>query len=53
MAGRRDENGELMHDDIVLADSLVVELDKLQWRIHSDTFIIRAVDPLGEMTRFH
>jgi hypothetical protein len=51
--GRRDENGELIHDDIVLADSLVVELDKLEWSIKSETLIVHAVDPLAEMSRFH
>ena len=50
--GTCDENGELIHDDIVLADALVTEVDALEWAIHSDTLIVRAVDPLEEMSRF-
>ena len=49
--GLRDENGALIHDDIVLADALVVELDKLEWVLASKTIIIPARDPLDEMSR--
>ena len=49
--GARDENGELIHDDIVLADALIAEVDGLQWSLHSDTLIVRSVDPLEEMSR--
>jgi hypothetical protein len=50
--GSRDENGERIHDDIPLADSLVVELDRLQWTFHTETLIIPARDPLDEMSHF-
>ncbi len=50
--GTRDENGELIHDDIILADSLVAELDALDWTFHSETLIVRAVDPLEDMSHF-
>jgi len=39
--GTRDPaNGELVHDDYVLADSLVTQLDKLDWTLHTKTTII-------------
>ncbi len=50
--GTRDENGGLIHDDIILADSLVAELDQLEWTSHSPTLIVPAKDPLDEMSRF-
>ncbi len=43
--GTRDEDGELIHDDIVLADALLAEADGLEWRRHTPTFIIEPVDP--------
>ncbi len=50
--GTRDENGELVHDDIVLADALITEVDALEWTIHFKPFMIRGIDPLEEMSRF-
>jgi terminase large subunit-like protein len=50
--GTRDENGELIHDDFVLADALTAILDQLEWRIRFETFIIPGRDPLDEMTHF-
>ena len=50
--GTRGPDGELVHDDHVVADSLVAKLDELQWHISFKPFIIRAVDPLIEMSRF-
>ena len=50
--GARDENGELIHDDIILADSLVVELDRLEWTYASKTLIIPGRDPLDDMSHF-
>jgi len=39
--GTRDPStGELVHDDYVLADSLVTRLDKLDWTLHTKTTII-------------
>jgi hypothetical protein len=47
----RDENGALIHDDIILADALVVELDKLEWTYGSKSLIVPARDPLDEMSK--
>jgi hypothetical protein len=48
--GTRDENGEFVHDDFILADSLTAVLDRLEWAIHFDPFIIPAHDPLEDMS---
>jgi len=50
--GARDENGELIHDDIILADSLVVGLDRLEWTYASKTLVVPARDPLDDMSHF-
>lgn len=50
--GTRDENGELIHDDIVLADALLAEVDALPWIVHAPTVIIHPKDPLEEMSHF-
>jgi hypothetical protein len=50
--GTRGPGGELVHDDHITADSLVAKLDELEWQIHSPTLIVRAKDPLEEMSRF-
>ncbi len=50
--GMRGPDGELVHDDLILADSLVAKLDQLEWSISFTPFIIRAKDPLEEMSRF-
>lgn len=48
--GTRDPaTGELIHDDFILADALISELDKLDWYVHSDTQIIEQADVLQEM----
>lgn len=38
--GTRDPEGSLIHDDYVLADALVTQLDTLDWSLHSPTLII-------------
>jgi hypothetical protein len=48
-AGRRDEQGRPIHDDIPVTDSLVTILDKLRWHSHSPTLMIFAPDPLLDM----
>ncbi len=48
--GRRGPAGQLVHDDFLLADSLIAKLDELHWSIHFEPFIIPAVDPLDEMS---
>ncbi len=50
--GTRASEGQLIHDDYVVADSLVSKLDELEWRLHSETFVIRARDPLDDMSHF-
>ncbi len=49
--GKRGPDGELVHDDLILADALVAKLDQLEWSISFTPFIIRAKDPLAEMSR--
>ena len=44
--GTRGPDGQLIHDDFILADSLVAELDKLKWFIHFDSLLIPGDDPL-------
>ena len=51
--GRRDEDGRLIHDDIVVADSLTAILDRLNWTVSSPTVIIPPRDPLEDMSHFH
>lgn len=43
--------GQLIHDDIVLADSLIAELDKLPWIVTSPTLMTEARDVLKDMDR--
>ncbi|OGN76357.1 MAG: hypothetical protein A2X25_09025 [Chloroflexi bacterium GWB2_49_20] len=47
--GKRDSDGTLIHDDFLLADSLVTQLDTLDWSFHSPTIIIypNTVGSLG------
>jgi hypothetical protein len=47
--GTRNQAGELIHDDWILADAMITELDKLAWYIQSETTIIEANDVLKEM----
>ncbi len=49
--GTRGPDGELVHDDHIMADALVAKLDELEWQSHSETLIVRAPDPLDEMSR--
>jgi hypothetical protein len=50
--GTRDEDGALIHDDIVMADALLAEADMLEWTMRSETLIIPGADPLEEMSHF-
>ncbi len=47
--GTRGPDGELIHDDFILADSLVAKLDQLEWHLSFPTIIIPARDPLLDM----
>jgi len=50
--GMRDTStGLLVHDDWILADALVTELDKLEWSLQFETTIIQGVDPMPDMDR--
>ncbi len=48
--GTRGPEGELIHDDFILADSLVAKLDLLEWYLPLKTTIISFPDPLEEMS---
>jgi len=48
----RDSSGELIHDDHLMADSLVAILDRMEWYLSSPTIIIQRdfqaeIDQLG------
>jgi len=47
--GTRGPDGELIHDDHILADSLTAVLDRLEWYVHTDAQIVYALDPLDGM----
>ncbi len=47
--GLRTENGELVHDDIIIADALITEADQLDWSLNTPALIAQAKDPLDEM----
>jgi len=50
--GARGPDGQLIHDDFLLADSLVGTLDMLQWVIHTAPMIVPGVDPLERIDWF-
>ena len=50
--GARGPDGQLIHDDFLLADSLVGILDTLQWHAHLDMFAGGGFDPLLRMEGF-
>ena len=47
--GARAPDGELIHDDTLIADSLIAELDKLDWSIHTEAQTVMAEDPILSM----
>jgi hypothetical protein len=49
--GSRSPDGSLIHDDHVLADSLVSQLDQLDWHIQSDSIHIDGSNPLNREVR--
>jgi hypothetical protein len=55
--GTRGPDGELFHDDFILADALVAKLDALEWHISIKGFIVQPRDPLLDyddyLTRCH
>ncbi len=44
--GARGPDGQLIHDDILLADSLVGILDSLEWHSHTELTSTEGFDPL-------
>jgi hypothetical protein len=49
--GTRGRDGQLVHDDFVMADALVAKLEELEWFVSSPALIVRPKDPLEEMSR--
>lgn len=49
--GTRGADGLIVHDDIILADSLTTELDKLEWKVQTQAEVIRPKDPLKGIER--
>lgn len=49
--GTRDENGLLVHDDLVISAALVSKLDDLEWLISSPSLAVKVPDPLDDMDR--
>jgi hypothetical protein len=49
--GARCPDGELIHDDYLLADALVAILDRLDWRVQTDAQVVAPLDPLLSMER--
>jgi len=47
--GTRGPDGELIHDDFILADSLTAKLDELEWYYSFTPTIIHCRDPLLDM----
>ena len=50
--GSRGADGQLIHDDHVLADSLVAVLDQLDWHFSGSSIQIDGDDPLQRERRF-
>jgi hypothetical protein len=49
--GMRTPDGELVHDDHLMADALVAVLDRMDWHLPMQTHILNpTVDPLREMS---
>jgi hypothetical protein len=46
---RSTVTGELIHDDFILTDAELSELDKLEWYVSSETVVIEQPDALKEM----
>ena len=44
--GTRGPDGELIHDDYILADALTAILDRKEWHIHTAPFFSEGFDPL-------
>jgi hypothetical protein len=47
--GTRNTSGELIHDDYILADAMISQLDKLAWYVQTPTVYIEQPDELEIM----
>jgi hypothetical protein len=47
--GKRRPDGELIHDDYLMADALAAELDRLQWSANTFVEVIEGFDPFEEI----
>ena len=47
--GARGSDGELIHDDYLLADALIAEVDRLDWYMPTEPQIVQVADPLLSM----
>ncbi len=50
--GARGPDGQLIHDDILLADALVAALDSLEWVVQNDLVAVEGFDPLSRCEGF-
>ena len=50
--GTRGPDGELIHDDFILADALTAKLDQLEWHLSLAPGIVYARDPLLKMDHY-
>jgi hypothetical protein len=47
--GKRSANGDLIHDDYLLADALITEIDQLEWAVQTTAFVSEGYEPLEVM----
>jgi hypothetical protein len=50
--GARGPDGELIHDDYILADALTSVLDCMEWNIQTDLYCSEGYDPLEKLRFF-
>jgi hypothetical protein len=50
--GSRGPDGELIHDDYILADALTAILDDLEWSISTEAVFVEGFDPLTRRISF-
>jgi hypothetical protein len=49
---RNPATGELVHDDLIISAALAAELDGQVWPAGGPALVVRALDPLDDMTEF-
>ena len=50
--GTRGPDGELIHDDFLLADALTAKLDQLEWHFSSPTLFTKSLFPDEDMNHY-